>query len=90
LRTTTEYEKYDQLDTSEWEFFVATRTVLASTELKSLGITRARQLGGGATDWANLPDAIRAAAKGQERDDDADSWPREDLAIGIAALPKLG
>lgn len=87
--TQTQHETYAQLDISQWEFFVVSRTAVAATGLKSLGINRARQLAGGATDWADLPDAIRAAAKGQERDDDGDWWPREDPVIDVAMLPEL-
>lgn len=72
--TQTEHAKYDQLDISQWDFFVVSRTDLAATGQKSLGINRVSELAGGETSWADLPAAVRAAAVGQKREDDADWW----------------
>ncbi|MEO7146597.1 MAG: hypothetical protein ABIW81_05685 [Terrimesophilobacter sp.] len=83
----TERKKYHQLDIFQWEFFVLSRTDLAATGLKSLRINRARQLAGGATGWTDLPSAVRGAAIGQVREDDADWWTRKDPAIDVAAEP---
>ena len=85
--TQTEHKKYHQLNISQWEFFVVSRTDLVATGLKSLGINRARQLASGATGWADLPSAVHAAAIGQEREDDADWWTRKDPAIDVATEP---
>lgn len=75
--TRTEHERYDQLDIAQWEFFVVSRSVLAETGLKSLGISRARGLAKGSTAWADLGSAITAAAIGQKREDDIDWWNSE-------------
>ena len=79
--TQTEHESYDQLDITQWEFFVVSRSVLAETGLRSLGISRARGLVNGPTAWADLGSAIRAAAIGQKRDDDIDWWNSEGQLI---------
>jgi len=76
--TQTEHSNYDQLDISQWEFFVVSRSALAATGLQSLGINRVRQLSGGATIWAGLSSAIRDAAIDQKRDDDANWWKADD------------
>ena len=81
--TQTEHETYDQLDISQWEFFVVSRSALAKTGLQSLGINRARQLANGPTAWADLASAITTAAIGQKRDDDGDWWSRETQTIDI-------
>ena len=76
--TQTEHESYDQLDIAQWEFFVVSRSDLAETGLRSLGISRARGLANGPTAWADLGSAISAAAIGQKWDDDIDWWNSED------------
>ncbi len=79
--TRTEHESYDQLDIAQWEFFVVSRSVLAETGLRSLGISRARGLANGPTAWADLGSAITAAAIGQKRDDDINWWNSEGQLI---------
>lgn len=74
VHTETEHDKYDQLDISQWEFYVVSRSVLAATGLKSLGIVRARRLSGGSTPWAGLRSAITATAIGERREDDDSAW----------------
>ena len=75
--TQTEHESYDQLDITQWEFSVISRSDLAETGLKSLGISRARGLAKGSTAWADLGSAITAAAIGQKREDDTVWWNSE-------------
>ena len=75
--TQIKHEKYDQLDITQWEFFVVSRSALAETGQQSLGINRARRLAGGPTAWADLGSAITTAAIGQQRDDDAVWWSSE-------------
>ena len=75
--TQTEHETYDQLDISQWEFYVVSRSALAETGQQSLGINRVRQLANGPTAWADLASAITTAATRQQREDDAQWWSRE-------------
>jgi hypothetical protein len=74
VQTAIEHDLYDQLDVAQWNFYVVTRSALAVTGLKSLGIARVQSLSGGATNWSDLKAAVTAAAVGQERDDDGDWW----------------
>lgn len=70
----TEHAKYDQLNVSQWEFHVVPRSVLAATGLKSVGITKVRELSGSSTPWADLAKRVTAAGADQQRDDDAPWW----------------
>ncbi|TFD56625.1 hypothetical protein [Cryobacterium sp. Hh38] len=74
VQTATEHDLYDQLDVAQWTFYVVSRSDLAMTGLKSLGIARVELLSGGATAWENLKAAVTAAAVGQGREDDGDWW----------------
>jgi hypothetical protein len=72
--TQREHDKYDQLDVSQWEFYVVPRSTLAETGLQSVGIERVRKLAGGRTEWNDLASRVKDAAVGQFREDDAVSW----------------
>ena len=74
VQTATSHDVYDQLNVAQWDFYVVSRSDLASTNQNSLGIARVKSLSGGGTAWDDLKAAVTAAAVGQERDDDADWW----------------
>ena len=74
VQTSTSHDVYDQLNVAQWDFYVVSRSDLASTNQNSLGIARVKSLSGGATAWDDLKAAVTAAAVGQERDDDGDWW----------------
>jgi len=74
VQTATEHDLYDQLDVTQWDFYVVSRSALAATKQQSLGIARVQLLSGGATEWNELQAAVTAASLGEERDDDGDWW----------------
>ena len=78
--TITEHDKYDQLDLSQWEFYVLPRDIIAATGSNSLTIGRVRELTHGPTAWSQLRTAIETAAVEQKRDDDDTDWWKEPRA----------
>jgi hypothetical protein len=77
VQTATSHDAYDQLDVSQWKFYVVSRSDLAAIKVKSLGIARVQELSGGATAWGDLKTVVTVAAAGQARDDDGDWWSPE-------------
>lgn len=76
-QTIDEHDRYDQLDISQWEFYVVPRSAIAATGYKTLSIRRVRQLAGRQTQWDDLGRAVTDAAVGQGRPDDDPSWWRD-------------
>ncbi|WP_197059301.1 hypothetical protein, partial [Cryobacterium sp. MLB-32] len=77
VQMATEHRFYDQLDVSQWDFYVVSRSAIAETKLQSLGIERVKLLSHGPTAWDDLKAAVTAAAVDQARDDDAVWWAPE-------------
>jgi hypothetical protein len=86
VQTATEHEFYDQLDATQWEFYVVSRSDLAATGHKSLGIARVKELSKGPTEWEDLKSAVTAASLGQARDDDGDWWNAE-VPVSVGNQP---
>ena len=88
VQTVTEHDLYDQLDVTQWKFYVISRSDLAATKQKSLGIARVESLSHGPTAWNDLQAAVTAAAAGQAREDDADWWDSSsDMTSSAAPTP---
>ena len=59
--TATTHERYNVLDTSQWEFYVLPRAVVAQTRCASLGLGRVQRLAGRALRYEELAEAIAVA-----------------------------
>ncbi|MFM9917921.1 hypothetical protein, partial [Lacisediminihabitans sp. H27-G8] len=57
-----EHSKYDQLDVSQWSFFVVPRAALVEYGAERIRLTTVLKMCGGKTAWESLPDAVRNAA----------------------------
>jgi hypothetical protein len=57
-----EHSKYDQLDVSQWSFYVVPRAALVEYGAEKIRLKTVLMLSGGKTAWESLPDAVRSAA----------------------------
>ena len=63
VQTATSHEEYNPLDVNQWDFYVMPQHVLAATGQASMALSRVRALAGEAVEFANLREAINAAAE---------------------------
>ena len=57
-----EHSKYDQLDVSQWSFYVVPRVALVAYGAERIRLSTVLTLCGGKTAWESLPDAVKKAA----------------------------
>lgn len=63
LQTAQTHEAYNPLDVRQWEFYVLSRAVVATTERKSLGLATVQRLSNGSVAFPGLATAIGEATR---------------------------
>lgn len=67
VQTAQTAEEYQPLNVDQWVFYVVARSVLEERGWRSIGLSSLRRLCESATPYADLPDAVRAAAAATNR-----------------------
>ena len=74
VQTADRHEQYDPLNADQWEFYILGRSALQNLGYKSIGLSTLRKVAGEPLHFAQLPDAVATAARGQRRGDDRANW----------------
>ena len=63
LLTCTRHATLDPLAADQWEFYVASRAAVAAADARRLALSRVKEIANGPVTWADLADAVNAAAR---------------------------
>lgn len=61
VQTATDHSQLDPLDATQWEFYVASRSIIRELGQRSIGLTTLRRIAAGPMGFQELADAVREA-----------------------------